>query len=593
MLLWASTSNTGSPIRKIRHSSSSAIASPRMVTFPVSPAPQYTRRVSSLYSSSVMSSTEMSPKLRSSKSYSKWEKQEIEAEAIARLRRKAEEKEKARAEAEAKEAEAKSDEKPSVVPQIAASPFSLPLPPKADTQVTDPTRPPSLFTLSSNTQPGETKGKPETKTTQSFPSFSFPSAPVPTPQTSAPTPAASGPSTIPNPFAQNAPPATTPSLAAKGTTTPFFGFGQTKPPESNPTNVSSTSQGNGPAPPNLFSFPTSATSTTARSDMSANAPSTGETGDASKPKFKFQITNKPPAPPPSNPSLAAATSSDPPKPTFNFGAPKSSSAASTMQPTANLFSNAGATTTQVNQPSVFGTTGDSKPAGFSSMSVASGIKVGESTSLATPGQPLPLPTEAATGESIVVFGRSAKAQDANTKPSPFATNGSLFSFNPAPDNRSGTNSEPGKTAPGPFMFTPTKPAPPTPVVCSVIRPQRVLRTWNRYRSQPLVHQKTRLLGQEVAVHLHSAKAHSARARLRSRLDRRNRSREVRVTCTVAVFVWLHIDGSKNDIQRLLIYVIMVEVVFEMCLPLVMGHFHVIRPCCTSTTSITSLSRPIS
>ena len=448
-----------------------------MVMFPVSPAPQYTRRVSSLYSSSVMSSTEMSPKLRSSKSYSKWEKQEIEAEAIARLRRKAEEKDKARVEAEAKEAVArklttapapapalpagpspaltKSDEKPSVIPQIAASPFTLPLPPKADTQVTDPIRPPPLFTLSSNTQSGEAKGKPETKTTQSFPSFSFPPAPIHTAHTSASTPAASGTSTIPNPFAQNPPPTTTPSLAVtKGTTTPsFFGFGQTKPPESNPTNVSSTSQGNGPAPPSLFSFtnPTSSTSTTTSSDLSANAPSAGETGDTSKPKFKFAITNKQAAPP-YNPSPAAATSSDPPKLTFSFGLAKGSSTAPTVQPTAHTPGNAtttGATTSQVNQPSVFGTTDESKPAGFSSLR--------ESASLATQGAR----TEAATGESTGLFGRSAKMGDANTKPSPFGpTNGPFFSMSPAPGS-SGTNPEPRKTAPVPFIFTPNA-APPTP-----------------------------------------------------------------------------------------------------------------------------------
>src|SRR5712671_45710 len=207
-LLWASTptSNTGSPVRKIRISGHSSIASPRMALFPVPAPPQYTRRVSSLYSSSSVKPTEMSPKLRPSNSYSKWEKQEIEAEAIARLRRKAEEKEKAKAEAEAKakakEAEAKkaatvptlpapvplakADEKPSVAPPIGTSPFSLPSLPKAGSQVTEPSNPPPLFKLPtppSNVQSSE-KDKPEAKTTPAAPLFTFPSAPIPATQTS-------------------------------------------------------------------------------------------------------------------------------------------------------------------------------------------------------------------------------------------------------------------------------------------------------------------------------------------------------------------------------------------------------------------------
>ncbi|KAI0254730.1 hypothetical protein BJV78DRAFT_1279837 [Lactifluus subvellereus] len=501
-LLWASTSNAGSPVRKIRssgYSSSSAISSPRMVMLPLAPPPHYTRRVSSLYSSSVVNPTEMSPKLRPSKSYSKWEKQEIEAEAIARLRRKAEEKEKARAEAEAKEAEAKKlttaaalpapsltlakpDEKPSAVPQTVASPFSLPTP-KADAQVPDPSHPPSMFTPSSNTQSVEVKGKPETQTAQAFPgaSFSFPPAPIPATQTSASTPAASGTvpssSAISNLFAQPAPPTTAPSLAAakNSTTSSFFGFGQAKPPANNPiTNVSSAPQSNGPAPQGLFSItqPTNPpTSINTSTNSIASAPPAGGTGDASKPKFNFGIASKPTAAPPSNP-VAAATP-DPLRPVFSFGAPKSSSVP-TMQPPANPFSNASTastTATQVNQSLVFGT-GDGKPTGLptsGATSATSGIKPGENTSSANRGQPLP--TEAAAGGSAALFGvpsGGAKAQGTETtnlKPSPFApanipATKSPFSFG-VPETGSGTKSEPMKTAPAVFTFAPAA-VPPTP-----------------------------------------------------------------------------------------------------------------------------------
>ena len=504
-LLWASTSNAGSPVRKIRssgYSSSSAISSPRMVMFPVAPPPHYTRRVSSLYSSSVVNPTEMSPKLRPSKSYSKWEKQEIEAEAIARLRRKAEEKEKARAEAEAKEAEAKKlvtaaalpvgpsltlakpDEKPSAVPQTVASPFSLPPAPKPDTQVTDPSHPPSMFTPSSNTTTPavEAKGKPETQTAQAFPgtSFSFTPAPIPAPQTSAPTPAASGAvpssSAIPNLFTQPAPPTTAPSLATanNSTTSSIFGFGQAKPPANNPiTNVSSAPQGNGPTPQSPFSFaqPTNPpTFNNTNTNPIASAPPGGGTGDASKPKFNFGITSKPTAAPPSNPPVAAATP-DLLRPVFSFGAPKSS-AVPTMQPPANPFSNASTastTATQVNQPSGLGT-GDGKPTGLptsGATSAVSGFKAGENTSSTNYGQPLP--TAAAARGSAAPFGvpsGGAKAQGteaSNLKSSPFATANipapkPFFSF-AVPETGSGTKSEPGKTAE--FKFAPAA-VPPTP-----------------------------------------------------------------------------------------------------------------------------------
>ncbi len=247
-LLWASTSNTGSPVRKIRISGHSSIASPRMVSFPMFPPPQYTRRVStSLYSSSAVTPTEMSPKLRQSKSYSKWEKQEIEAEAIARLRRKTEEKEKAKAEAEAKEAEAKRvaaasslsaiklpmPDGKSVAPSTGASVFTLPPLPKGDSKVTEPSNPPPLFNIptpSLNAQSSETKDKPEAKMAAAAPGtlFPFPSAPNPVTQTAASFLAASGPvssnSTTPTFFTNTAQPTTAPPSApdAKGSAAPSF-----------------------------------------------------------------------------------------------------------------------------------------------------------------------------------------------------------------------------------------------------------------------------------------------------------------------------------------------------------------------------------
>ncbi|KAI0005053.1 hypothetical protein BJV74DRAFT_806649 [Russula compacta] len=452
-LLWASTSNPGSPVRKIRISGHSSIASPRVVLFPVPPPPQYTRRVLSLYSSSAAKLMEMSPKLRPSKSYSKWEKQEIEAEAITRLRRKAEEKEKATAEAEAKKIAnaptptvslTKSDEKPSVAPSTGASPFSLPPLPKSDSRVPEPSNPPVLFkipTPSSNTQLSEVKDKPEAKTAW---------------RASAPAPATSGPvssnSTIPDFFTQNA-----------------------KVPSNYPiSNPLSAPQGNGSKPTQgFFSFsqPSNPTiSTNNNSNPSSSGLSVGGT-DALKPKFNFGMTSKPTSSTPHPPPVA--TASDPSsKPMFSFGIPKSSSA-QTAQPVTNPFSNApasSATATQTNQPSMFGTS-EGKPTGAPQsgiVSVSSGIKAGEGANLSSQGQS----AEVANGSSTMLFGVPSGGTQATAKPPLFAsanmpTTNSFFSFGAGSDTSSEKKPEPGKGA-SMFAFnassTSSTPAavPPTP-----------------------------------------------------------------------------------------------------------------------------------
>ncbi|KAH9965892.1 hypothetical protein BC827DRAFT_1153339 [Russula dissimulans] len=507
-LLWASTStsNTGSPVRKIRISGHSSIASPRMALFPVPAPPQYTRRVSSLYSSSSVKPTEMSPKLRPSNSYSKWEKQEIEAEAIARLRRKAEEKEKAKAEAEAeamakaKEEEAKrvatvpalpapaplakADEKLSVPPPIRTSSFSLPPLPKAGSQVTEPSNPSPLFKLPtppSNVQSSEAKDKHEAKTAPAVPLFSFPSAPIPATQT--PTATARGlvPSNPPvsNFFSQNVQTTTVPSSApdAKSSTTPsIFPFGQTKvPPNNSVSSVPSAPQGSGsnPTPQGFFSFSQPPNPPSNSSNPSASVPTAGSSGDSSKPKFNFGVTSKPTSANQFNPPAAATVSDSVPKPIFGFGIPKSSSVP-TAQPVTNLFGNApgpSTTATQVNPPSLFKTS-ENKPAGTPASGVTSTpsiFKVGDASS-ANQGQ-----LTAANKESTGLFGVTSggkQAQNEIFKPPAFGpastTAKPLFSFGAGPDASSGTKpAEPGKSA-SVFTFN-TNPAssapaavPPTP-----------------------------------------------------------------------------------------------------------------------------------
>ncbi|KAI9513357.1 hypothetical protein F5148DRAFT_1279066 [Russula earlei] len=497
-LLWASISTTGSPVRKIRISGHSSIASPRMVLFPVPPPPQYTRRVSSLYSSSAVKPTEMSPKLRPSNSYSKWEKQEMEAEAIARLRRKAEEKEKAKAEAEAKakEAEAKkvaivpsspvvplakSDEKPSVAP-IGTSAISLPSLPTGGPPLAASSDPMPLFkvpTPPSNVQPSEAKDKREAKTAlaSSGSLFTFPSAPIPAAQSAAPTPAASGPVTS-NPaistfFTQNLQPTTAPSSipdAKSSTTSSIFSFGQAKAPSNTPiSNVPSAAQGNGSNTFFSFSQPSNPpTSTNNISNSNNVALPASSTGDASKPKFNFGITSKPTSVTSSPPAAPTAPDSLS-KPIFSFGIPKSSSAPTT-QP--NPFSNvSGPSTTalQANQLSVFGT---NKPVSAPPGGVTSAFKAGEGAISASQGQSME-----ANRESTPLFGATSggkQAQGEVAKPLSFApasapTMKPVFSFvGVGSDASSGSKLEPpGKGAStfaldvNPARSTPTA-VPPTP-----------------------------------------------------------------------------------------------------------------------------------
>lgn len=478
-----------------------------MVSFPMFPPPQYTRRVStSLYSSSSATPTEMSPKLRQSKSYSKWEKQEIEAEAIARLRRKAEEKEKAKAEAESKEAEAKKvaaasilpavplpkhDEKPSVAPSSGASAFSLAPPSKSDSKAAEPSNPPPLFkipTLSLNAQSSGTKDKPEAKTAAAAPAtlFPFPSAPNPVTQTSTSIPATSGPvssnSTTPTFFTNTAQPTTASSSApdTRGSAgSSIFSFGQTKAQSNNPiSNPPTAPQGNGSstASQSIFSLGQNRkppTSTENSSNPSASAVLAGGTSDASKPKFNFGMTSKPTSVTASNPLAAATPSGAPPKPMFGFGMPKNSSAP-TVQPITNPFSNPPASNTtavQATQPSVFGI-GEGKSAvtpASGIMPASSGFKLNEGASSMNQGQS----AAGATGNTTTLFGAPNAGTQAQggagggTKPTSFAPTSSsttkpFFSFKAGSDT---TKPEPEKSAPAPaFSFNVPTPAavPPTP-----------------------------------------------------------------------------------------------------------------------------------
>ena len=446
--------------------------------FSIPAPPQYSRRVSSLYSSSAMKPSEMSPKLRPSRSYSKWEKQEIEAEAIARLRRKAEEKEKAKADAEAKAkaAEAakaaltlplappptlpKSDETPPVT-QTTTPACTVAQPPKAETRVADSTNTPSFFKLpsmSSDTRPSETKDKSENKTTLAAPgpSFSFPTAPMSTNQK---LPSGSGPPVsnpaIPNFFAP--PPAAAPLSNTNISVAPpsSFSFGQTKAPANPPVaNGPITSQGDGPGSTSrgTFSFPPSNSTTTTTNGSNLAVPPAAGVSDSQKPKFNFGLSSKPPSTSPSN-HPAAPAPSNPSKPVFSFGQPMSSSVPSVTNPS-NATTSSSALAPSGLSSSMFGVQGNGKPI---AIPAASDIKPSESAGTESRGQS---GTKEAPASSATLFGFSnggAKAPDTGSTKSISFAPGNMSAPAAKPVFSFGVASGPGNSKPdtgkAPTTFT--------------------------------------------------------------------------------------------------------------------------------------------
>lgn len=470
-LLWSSTtSHADSPIperRPFRQSITNNVALP----LPASPqvrAPGKGRLSTPVYSPATVGLD--SPRLKHVKSFSKWEKQDMEAEAMLKIRQKLQDQKKV----------TEDEKKP--------SPASIPVPTisfKPATTSTTSTTAPSLFTPPSTTS---THLKPTTGTTTTTetkePAKTLFSTPTPAPtSTTVPAPAQSA---VPNFFAKPATTTVTPSAmkpessttvnstvvpnfskpvtpappitATSNTVTtpgPTFSFPSSQPtPTANPETTSTTksvltfpSAGNTGSGPSLFATPKPVEQP--KQTQSGVTP-TLTTTSTSVPSFAArlgpQVTNTP-APAPSttkpisafNPPTATTTSttsaSDPPKPAdntpkFSFGFTKPSTPAtnttSTTTPaqstTTSTVPQFGKTMQPQPTPSPFGVTSQLQPT--PSPFGATGQSQSTPSPFGNTGQSQPAPSPFGnTGQSNLTpssFGTTTQSQPT---PSPFGTTG--------------------------------------------------------------------------------------------------------------------------------------------------------------------------
>ncbi|KAI0053605.1 hypothetical protein FA95DRAFT_463916 [Auriscalpium vulgare] len=450
-LLWSSTSMPSSPIRKSQSFGQSVATNLglRITSLSQAQPSHIGRRVTSLYASSMVKPPEMSPKLRSSKSYSKWEKQEIEAEAMARLRRKTEE-EKAKKDMEQRKiteqkaaAEKAASDRAAADKAAAAAKesqlggvASTPVPTNAglpngiksaDAASAKPDSfKPSFPPVSSQPSAAENKLAPSTGT------FTPPAQPLFNAPTQPPS------SSISNFFSKDATPATAPTEPKPAPFTPtatpapsVFSFGPSAhQPKGNPPTATSS----------LFSAPTASSATSSPANSNVPPIFGVKSSEAVKPSPLGQSSFTAPTKVADAPSSAGGR--------FSFGLPGKPAVTSGTQSTSGKSEEAKPT------PATF-SFGPPKP------SQPTPTPVAESASSQRPAVP-----------SFTSFGPGA----GNEKPTSSLSSG-VFNFNSAPGSQSsalntssGDNAKapastpnpfaPSSTAPSVFSFgTPAKPTP--------------------------------------------------------------------------------------------------------------------------------------
>jgi len=485
-LLWSSTtSHADSPIperRPFRQSITNNVTLP----LPASPqvrAPGKGRLSTPVYSPAAVGLD--SPRLKHVKSFSKWEKQDMEAEAMLKIRQKLQDQKKV-TEDEKKPSPASTPAptislKPATTSTSTAAPSLFTPPSTTSTQLkhttgttttTTETKEPAKNLFSTPTSTSTTVPAPVQSAVPNF--FAKPATTTATPSTMKPEPSTTANSTVvpnfPSKPATPAPPITTTSNTAT-TPGPTFPFPSSHPtPAANPETTSTTkpvltfpsagNTGSGPSPfatpkpveqpkqtqfgatPTLTMTPTSVPSFAARlgpqvADTPAPAPST------TKPISAFN--------PPAATTTSTTSASDPPKPAdntpkFSFGFTKPSTPATNMtssttpaqSTTTSTVPQFGKTTQPQPTPSPFGATSQLQPT---------------PSSFGTAGQSQPTPSP---------FGNTGQSQPA---PSPFGNTGQS-KFTP-PSFGTTTQSQPtpspfgitGQPGPSPFGATsqPTQP----------------------------------------------------------------------------------------------------------------------------------------
>ncbi|THH16925.1 hypothetical protein EW146_g3790 [Bondarzewia mesenterica] len=323
-LLWGFTPTGGSPVHRspLRHS-----IAPNILALSQPQTAQLGRRVTPIHITTASKPVEFGTKVRTSKSYTKWERQELEAEAMSRIRRKMEEQAK-KEEAVKTVAPSLSVIQPMAKPAVATEPSSTSTAGKL-AQGTAPT---------SGAPSGEDKGKSSTPSLPLFPiakesvvpnvtsqkksGFDLPGAAPSTTVAKTPFSFATPPPTSNAPSASSTiPPAPSSSSGmpnffgskGTGTSSPFApATTPSAPAVSSPLAPPSTAQ---PRSPFAFAPPSSNTS--------------GSTATSSLPFSFAPSSNKPLGPTP------IQQNAEPPKPaagTFTFGKPTGFNAFSSQNP---------------------------------------------------------------------------------------------------------------------------------------------------------------------------------------------------------------------------------------------------------------------
>ncbi|KAA1466470.1 hypothetical protein DENSPDRAFT_36166 [Dentipellis sp. KUC8613] len=405
-LLWMSDSSRGSPVGKrgLPVQSVATNLGLRISSLVPSQQPSPRRRVSSLYNSTVMPPPEGSPKLRSSKSYSRWEKQEMEAEAMDRIRRKIEEE---KAKKAAKEAEVALQNAPKAKPPaFVPSPLSTSKPVDAPSQKEGLPLPAASAQTSAPT--AESQGKAAALSGPSPFSFGAPAASSSQAPTSI---TAADKSKAPSGLASGTGNASPFSFAPPAPST-------VPPPSSQPKPSGPTSSGSGI--PNFFGAKGAATSSTPSTAPVTNAPPPATLTPEVKTPFSFGGSKE------TGPSMG-------------FGQQKSD------QPSGPSLLN------RLSQPSQFPS---SSSAADATKGTASPFgKPAETSALGTQAHPTPSTGSDASSKPKFNFGFTGKSDSAPVTTAGAAPSGNVsssFSFGPAKDKPTPAESAKPAAAPSPF-----------------------------------------------------------------------------------------------------------------------------------------------
>ncbi|KAI0698519.1 hypothetical protein C8T65DRAFT_729190 [Cerioporus squamosus] len=276
-LLWSSTmASRESPTKRgpFRQSVVTNVGL-RLNVFPPAPVPS-TRRITSVYQAPSSPATD-SPKLQKSKSYSKWEKQDLEAAAMSKIRAR---QQAAGAEANKTLPSASSTASPlNTIPASAAS--------KAPENSAAPGAPSFSFAPSATSTASSKPAAPD------VPKFNVPATtPAPTASSTEPTKAAApsftfAPSSGATPTA-TASAASAPSAPQAGSTVPNF---FSKPATQTPTPSAAPSTTPSTSVPNFFAPKAPAPASSATSGNATQ----GQGNETSKPTFSFGATTSQPA----------------------------------------------------------------------------------------------------------------------------------------------------------------------------------------------------------------------------------------------------------------------------------------------------------